>query len=187
MSVETRYFRNDTDTINGLLAYLLKTLNTTSALEFYIGDNTTAYVGIRVWKRTSDGTETEITSGSAVAIASLASGISAYVQKSATWDCPQTSLASTDAIIVRIYGDVNSTPPTTLMRTFITEQMGATQLDAATWTVYYWIRRIRIFDGEGYVYGFWYVHGSDTRNSRIANFSWSSAPPPVGGVLAQII
>lgn len=182
MPIETRYKRSDTHAINNLTAYQLKTTNTDASLEAFITsvEAGTLYIGIRVWKRNSAGDETEITGGSAVAVASIAVGVSGYFQINATWNCPQTSLGTTDAIVVRVYADVGVTPPTTLIREFITEQIGATQLDATTWTVYYWIRRIRITVPVTY-YEFYYVHGSSSYNSRITNFSWSVVAAVISG------
>jgi len=65
MPVETRYFRSDTQTVNGLTAYILGTAESSSLKELEIQSDKTVYIGIRVWKRNSAGSETEITSGSA--------------------------------------------------------------------------------------------------------------------------
>jgi len=158
-----------------LTAYKLKTEQTTSGLNRLIGSGTTlyrAYVGIRVWKRLADGTEIEITEGTPVAIASRIVVTSAI--HSATWSCPETSLTTTDAIVVRVYGKWGG-GDWHLLETFITEQLGATKLDAAIWTVYYYISITRYIDpetGETWYYAYWWF-GSSTHNSRIENFSWS--------------
>jgi hypothetical protein len=127
-----------------------------------------AYIGIRVWKRSASGVETEITDGTPRARATIPSS-SGIV--SATWTCPQTSLASTDAIVVRVYVTAD-TITWFLCDTWITEQLGAGSLDAATWTVYYYIYVV----SKTGVYNFRF--DTTTYNSRITNFSWS--PPPAG-------
>lgn len=177
MPVETRYMRSDQHTVNDLTAYKLGTeQSSTSATEcigLYDGNTyCTHYLGIRIWKRAEDGTETEITAGTAVAIASgYDTGLI-----SASWNCPLASLNPTDAIVVRVYSGTSS-PPTHLEVTFITEQLGASQLDASTWTVYYYLRRTYNFFFDQTIYDF--IYGTSTYNSRIEGFSWSTAPPPV--------
>jgi hypothetical protein len=165
MPAETRIFRKTTQTINGLSAYILGlTGDAAPALRI----DTTGYTqaGIRVWKRDEAGTETEITAGSPVAVVTIPSVAGTLT---ATWDCPQTPLASTDAIVVRLYFYSTSW---VLQRTWITEQLGASQLDAATWTVYH--RFILVI---GVIY---WTHGP-ADYSRIGNFSWTAPPPPAVG------
>jgi len=127
------------------------------------------YIGIRMWKRSSNGVETEITNGSPVAV--VATKVGAGGLKSATWNCPQTSLNPTDSIVVRVYHDIAINPPTTLVATFTTEQLGAAQLDSATWTVYYYINARRI---SGTTYGMSFKWDTTTYDSKITNFSWTS-------------
>ena len=136
------------------------------------------YFGLRVWKRASDGTETEVTSGVSVLLSML---LSTYHSdgagiRSGTWDCPQTSLASTDSIVVGIYVRLGSTGSWYLQSSyrFTTEQLGASQLDMATWTVYLYLRPFVTSSFYSYFY-----FGTSTYNSRIEGFSWSVAPPPV--------
>jgi len=175
MPAETRYFRSDTHTVNGLTAYVLGITNTTAAKlsnSFAIPELVTTYWGIRVWCRDSAGNETEITSGSAVAVAIRnRRPTTGDVLVTGSWKCPETALADTDAIVVRVYGGTSS-PPSNLLATFITEQLGAAKLDSATWTVYYWTR----ISATALGYNCYFVFGSSTYDSRIANFTWS---PPV--------
>jgi len=184
MTVETRYMRSDQQIINTITAYVLGTSESSSLLEILIGSQVggspVCYYGIKVYKVASDGTKTLISAG-VVAIASLAAGGSGTGTISATWSCPLTALNSTDAILIELYADLNINPPTTLRRTWITEQLGASQLDAATWTVYYRVRRVRIYDPESelYIYTYYFRHGIATDSSYITNFSWT---PPVVAV-----
>jgi hypothetical protein len=162
---ETRYMRSDTQIINGLTAYKLSTAQSSSyvSIQFDAYDEETfdQYLGVRVWKRATNGSETEISSGTAIAIAT---GITTALI-SATWSCPLTSLSLTDAIVVRVYGN-DFSPPTTLVTSFITEQLGASSLDASTWTVYYYL----VLQHTIYGYFFYFRFGTTTYNSRIANF-----------------
>jgi len=171
-TTETRYFRSDTETVNGLNAYKLRTSQTGiegSGAEVSGSSTLYYYIGIRVWKRDSSGVETEITGGSPVAVVTVKVGSGGL--KSATWNCPQTSLSSTDSIVVRVYHDIAINPPTTLVATFTTEQLSAAQLDSATWTVYYYINARRI---SGTTYGMSFKWDTTTYNSKITNFSWTS-------------
>jgi len=164
MPAETRIFRKLTQTVNGLNAYILGLISD-AAPALLISTTGYTQAGIRVWKRDDAGNETEITAGSPVAVVNIPATTTTL---SATWDCPQTSLASTDAIVVRLYFYSTSW---VLQRTWITEQLGASQLDTATWTVYHAFYWVPI---EGVIYWRHY----HLVYSRIGNFSWTPAPPP---------
>jgi len=163
--------RSDQQTINGLTAYILGTTQSeTSAYKGVINEILyTAYFGIQVWKRAADGTETEITDGTPQAVVSGAPTTEGI--KSNTWECPQTSLIDTDAIVVRVYRKLGS-GSWLLLQIFITEQLGGTQLDGVTWTVYYYLRLY--YSWGNYYYRIYF--GTSTYNSRITNFQWSTAP-----------
>jgi hypothetical protein len=131
------------------------------------------YWGHRVWKRSSAGVETEITSGTPVAQVQKNVGAPISIDElSATWACPLTSLASTDAIVDRIYIKFGTGAWNLLMES-ITEQLGAQSLDAATWTFYVWVQR-QYISAAGVTRGTFYF-GSNTYNSRITNFTWTPA------------
>jgi hypothetical protein len=164
MPVETRYMRGDQHAVNGLTAYILGVSQSDipkSGLKRAVG----TYYGIRVYKRSANGTQTEITPGQAVAIVQSVEE-SGYL--SATWDCPETALTPTDAIVVEVWEGATSPPSTAIEATFITEQLGASKLDAATWTVYYYI----YYYGRPPV-GVYFYWGTPTYNSRIENFTWT--------------
>jgi hypothetical protein len=171
MTSETRYMRSDTEVVNGHTFYKLLTTRTVSMLQTYItkdGNNAGSW-GSKIWKRDTSGNETLISSGFVAQVqrSSKGSGI-----QSNTWACPQTSLSSTDRIVVRVYASLDGWVTNTLMGEFITGQLGATQLDSATWTIYYYTSWD--YDGEtSYAYYMW---GSSSYDSRIGNFSWSTAP-----------
>jgi len=172
--------RNDTATVNGLTCYVLGTAQTASVLgaviNTYEGSVTvTQYIGIAVLKRTAAGVETQISAGTCVAIASRSTSGTG----SATWACPQTALATTDSIVIILLAD-DVTPPMVQLNEevsgnlveFQTEQLGETQLDAVTWTVYYQVLRTYVAGTDETTYRFrWGVAAS---NSRITNFSHST-------------
>jgi len=161
--------RSDQETINGLLAYKLRTTNTTTGTSKTLQDMAD-YLGIRVWKRSSGGVETEITDGNAQAraLSPITPGI-----VSGTWACPQTALNPTDSIVVRVYQCSSTGGTQQLYATFTTEQLGAQSLDAVTWTVYYYAYRWR--DPDTLIWYITFYWGSSTYNSRIANFTWTPA------------
>jgi len=150
-----RYFRND-----GILG-TVQTTTYDSAFLYGPDGITTVYLGIRVFALHTDLTETEITSDTAVAIAST----SVTGMISATWECPLSSLVSSDKIRVKVYGN-NATPPTSPRETFDTEVLNAINLDSRTWTVYYYIYR----SGTAPNVYYRFRHGDATTNSRIENF-----------------
>ena len=168
--IQTRYFKNASVTVNGLTCYPLA-LNTSGTLktESYTGGN---YMGCTVAcdvaVRHSDGTETVI--GSKVAQVSVADGAYRELHTN-TWACPQTSLASTDSIVVRVYAEFGTTWYQIGSSVFSTEQLGGSQLNSATWTFYYYL---------GFTYNSATRRGSVEFDfdgvcpSRIENFSWSA-------------
>jgi hypothetical protein len=179
LTTETRWIQNLTHTINGLLGYKLLTSNSSTYVYASGSDspNLTAYWGIRVWKRTAAGVETEVTSGTPVAqVSRVWSLISAEGFQSATWACPLTTLAATDAIVVRCYIRFGGNA-WQLLLTSTTEQIGATGLVAVTWTVTYYTQAQGSGDGsEEAPYGsggfLYWGHGS--YYTRIENFQWST-------------
>jgi hypothetical protein len=150
-------------TVNGLTSYSLSTVQSSTQQTYQIvAARQNVWAGIRVWSRTSAGTETEITSGAAVAIAGPP-GNNVQGMFAATWNCPGAILATTDSIVVRIYGGT-ANPPATLAATFTTDALGATQLDAVQWTVNYYMGQL---NGNSFV-----AWGDATYNTNIANFAY---------------
>jgi len=177
MPAETRYMRSDQHTVNGLTAYILGLSNTTAAASENIS-RTGIYnycAGVRVWKRTSGGTETEITAGSPAAVVQHSG--TGTVLLSATWNCPGSPLNSTDAIVVRVYHRIGTDVDWTLAAEFTTEQLGASSLDSATWTVYYNVTRTEQYLPRPpyFITAAHFAWGNDANPSRIENFTWSYA------------
>ena len=174
--------RSDKHTVNGLEAYILGTTESAS-LEEVTGctvDKSTEsfHIGIRVYIRHADGSETEVTPGSTVAIAELPTGADTTTTISGTWDCPDTSLSDTDAIVVRVRcvcGTGWTEGAATTIAEFITEQLGATKLDASTWTVYYRVRRDEVYNPilKIYYWDYYFRFGISGDDSYIEGFSYS--------------
>jgi hypothetical protein len=170
---ETRYMRSDIHTINGISVYNLGTTSSASPLENnqqtdrWSGSFTVTW-GIRVWIRHVDTSETPVSLGSSWVATVQRSSDGAGIQTN-SWSCPQTSLVDTDAIIIRVYMQIGSTTynPTEL----ITEQLGASQLNAASWTISYYTER----DYRGWpqqrTRGI-FTWGDATHDSRITNFQY---------------
>jgi len=169
--VETRYMRSDQHTINGLTAYKLGTTQTSSGIYQEISESGQYNCRWRalVYVRHADGSEDQV-------------GYTAFIYRdtdgegiqSVTLSVPLTGLSSTDAIRVRVYMAIYS------VRTyidFITEQLGASQLDEATWTFYlYTYRDVTGNPLIGYTTHARFYWGDSTHNSRIEGFSYSTAP-----------
>jgi hypothetical protein len=176
---QTRYFDSVQETINGKLFNELNTSYTGSAVEKSIGSSASYHnvkVGIRVWKRSGGGTETEITSGTPVAVLSWTpSSQPSWCNycAGAGWAAPQTTLASTDSIVVRAYYSFNGGAWTDIgFYDFSTEQLGASQLDSATWTVYY---NLAVAGTPTHNYWIWYpIDQNEAYTSEIDNFKWNS-------------
>ncbi len=160
-STETRYMRDDN---------VLGLAQTATGADYLSGTGGIVYTGFRAWKKNSGGTETEITGGAATAVVTrLASGQG--IQTS-TWPCPQTSMSASDSLVIRVYQSVGTNPPTGLAATFTSEQIGASSIDAATWTLNYYTRRANTANDRFY----W---GTSTWDSRIAGIVWSVTSNPL--------
>jgi hypothetical protein len=177
VTVEERFLLKTTQTINGLLAKKLSTAiqsGTYESIGTLKGSSaTTVYMGIRVWKRASDGTETEITAGTPVAQVSAIADRDPAPPAYTTWACPLTTLVSTDSIVVRFYTKFDAGSWVQL-QTCTTEQLGAQSLDAATWTVFYYWEVLHISlnaDSELYYDGD--IETFDYYPTEIQNFTWT--------------
>ena len=181
MPSETRYFRADQHTINNFLAYKLGISQTATERSGSHGvsdppNKETCYWGVRIWKRDSEGNETEITNGTPAA--QVSRSVDGEGIQSANWTPSETSLETTDAIVARIYmkiGDGDWTLASTPEKPeFITEQLTAIKLESQQWTVYYYTKRdwddlLKLTFADF----FW---GVSNKNSRITNFSYTPVP-----------
>ncbi|MCS7120293.1 MAG: hypothetical protein NZ952_03715 [Candidatus Bathyarchaeota archaeon] len=163
---ETRYFTSNNQTINGLQAFALGVNQTSSYVQrsaSRTGQRTCTW-GIRVWKRSASGIETEITNGTMVATVTRSTSGSGI--QSSSWNCPLTVTSPTDAIVIRVYASLGG--PDNLLAEFVTGQLNTSQIGSATWTVYYWTQR-SFQGGSTYAY---FRFGDLNYNSRIEGFSY---------------
>ena len=175
MITETLKMSGYKHTINGLNTYQLIVNPNIANASCLIGgtvDLETFYVGIRVWKRSNSGVETELTNGIPEAVVEKSTATEEY--KSTTWNCPTIALESTDAIVVRVYLRVTIDgiweQQLLFEPDFITIQLGVNALNSATWIIYYNLSAV-------YVGGFWYYNfkwNYDGDTSRIENFQYYS-------------
>jgi hypothetical protein len=168
MTVETRYMRSDQQTVNGLLAYILGVTQSTSSLSQFVeaSGNVAVYWASDVVVRSVGGSETVIgTKVAQVFRTTVGAGI-----QSATWVCPETALASTDSVVIRVYIKLG-TGAWNLVATFTSEQLGASKLDGATWTFYYYT--VRSYESVDNITTGQFYWGTSTYNSRIENFTWT--------------
>ena len=192
---ETRYFRSDQHTINTLTAYKLQTINSTTfaGVEESTNEDVTAYWGIRVWKIDSVGNETELTVGIPVAqVSRLAGSGNTEGEQSNTWDCPETALAITDAIVVRVYiklGEGAWVQKTTHVTLQSQDWDSPTQLDGATWTVVLYTKRSWDSKLSTCQANFHFGNSEEPmiRNSRITSFTWSGEAPPPPAILRRLL
>jgi hypothetical protein len=134
------------------------------------------YLRISVSIRHADGSLTPVGSGASVFVSS--GTITLYT---GTISIPYKALTSTDRILVYIQASITGTAWYGISGgQFVTEELGAGSLDAATWTVYYYARFECIYDPDLNQYEniVTFFFGSSTYPSRIENFTWS-LPAPV--------
>ena len=187
---ESRYYRSDMHTVNGLNAYKLGTTNSASKsyieshkeLVLYYGCpymSLPVYYNSDIYIRHSNGAQTLL--GSSIAQTVRQDIAEGY--QSNTWSCPKTSLSPTDAIRVTENVVVGGYSKTTT-RDFITEQLDSVMLEATTWTFnrYTWYDTFCVVWGgeignydssgtEGRTY-----YGSSSYNTRISNFAYTPTP-----------
>jgi hypothetical protein len=183
--VESRFMTNNLTTVNGLTTSLFSLDETGFATyeKYYgLGPYIICYAWIRVFIRHQDQTETEITSGLSAQISDNVNGDQVI---SATWTCPQTQLASTDALLIRAYGRVYQETPTPWYfdgqyddvegyTTITIMAPNGLWLDAATWTINYYVYRwSNPFPWPGTTWQLW--------DFWIDNITWMQPQQPSGG------
>jgi hypothetical protein len=172
-TTETRYVNTSTQTVNTNTGPAFSTTQGATGGNGQIGvSSESKYLGIRVFVINTTGYYWELTNGTAQAIV-LVTGTSSF---SATWSCPQTTVnTTTDNLVISVYYGASS-PPTTLLinKQWISEQLGATSIDANTWTVYYYT-----LDDDTKLFLRW---GGTTYVTRVEGFKWTAAntSPTIG-------
>ena len=186
----TLYYRSDSHTINGLEASKLLTSQSGSSGNIEINDGgeivgweDQARLRIKsdIYQRLSGGSEVQLGSNVAIVSRDTAAYDTTYEGiHSVTWACPETALNETDAIKiiekVSMYFVSDDVPiaVSEQTRTFITEQLATTQLDAAVWTFYKypWLRVATGSDAIGRLY-----YDTATHNTRITNVTYQADEP----------
>lgn len=165
------FMRSDQHTVNNATMYKLMENHTQTARS--VNSSVTdpeneayCYWGVRVWKRSSTGTETEITSGSPVAVVSRTTSGSGL--QSANWTCPATNLSTTDCLVVRVYYKFDWTSYSQCAA-FTSVQLNATSLPGQTWTLYYYTQRSYSPSTHK---TYMYYHWDNNYNSRIENVNY---------------
>jgi len=180
--VETRYFRSDSHTVNTVTARKLGL--TLSGVGDSVAQSSgapflppAAEIGVRVYVLHVDGTKTELTAAVS-AVVSVAYP-TAKTLVTATWNAPETDLAATDAILVEVYLN-DGLSGWVLADTWITPQLGASNLKAVTWRFYYWVEASYSYSPIIGYYTFGITFYFDGANdSRIANFTYTVVVVPV--------
>jgi len=186
MTVETRYMRSDQHTINTLTAYKLLTSESASLIELTgcTVDESPQYfyIGIRIYILHADGSETEVTTGTSVAIAPLGTGADTTTTTNMTWtDSQDRNLVSSDAIKIVVKcccGLAWNEDAAVTLATFVTEQLGANKLNQNQWTVYYRVRRDRVYYKPLTWWDYYFRRGIAGDDSYITGFKWTAAVAP---------
>lgn len=173
---DTYYFRSDLHTVNGLYSYQFKTSQSSS--EKYAAHqkagNYSGQWGIGVRVRHSNGSITNVSGGSPVALVNRTAGSTYPVEgyQSNTWSCPETELTTTDALNLVVYQRCEGFSWGVGAVSFVSPQLGVNLLNASSWTVQY--------------YTYWWSDGTTTKirfyfgifyyNSRIENITTFTTP-----------
>jgi hypothetical protein len=134
------------------------------------------YWGIRVYKRSSAGVETEVTNSYADPVALVYMSYSSQGIQSAVWQCPETQLALTDSLIIKVYTAMYDPEegfyPWQLQGTWQTPRLGVTKLSAATWAVYYYTYWSRVKHTAYVSLTSRFYYDTATYNSRIEGITY---------------
>lgn len=141
---ETRYLLKSTWTQNGLttkklsLSFPSDTFQAVSKLAGRAVSN--ASWGIRVWNRTIASVETEITSGSPVALVNRTANNVGYQAQSNTWACPAANWdqSSNCSLVVQWFCTFDNNGTWYNMQNSTTEGLSSSFLNASTWTITYY-------------------------------------------------
>lgn len=163
-TAETRFYRSDTDANSQFI------LNTTSGVSAQDtsgtsgASSTTSYIGIRVWNGM-----TEITSGTPVAQASIATGTTPIIV-SGTYSPPQTE--SVNSLNVTVYMKISTSNSTwTSQGIWEAETWNNVTLNTNTWTANYYIDRVKV--STTYYSDMYY----GVTQSNITGLTWTKTYP----------
>jgi len=178
--VETRYMRSDTFSWD-LTYYAFNTTNSAS----HVTDSATwqtvgaghGYLRSLIYVKYQDNTTALIATSAGFEVTS-----STPTEYSETVNIPGTALNTTDRIMVTVQYSPDGSTWTNMGYSFLTEQLGATLLNSATWTIYYWADFTSIYNPflRRYNNELVFYHGDSDYPSRIEGFSYTT-----GGVTKE--
>lgn len=149
MGIFTLYFRSDTHTVNGTTAYVIGNENSSSVLNIMATNGYTTraatgnyeIVGVDILH--SNSTTTNIAGTVANTWRYFQDGGDGYGVQSAIFSCPETSLVTTDALLIHWQCNVNGVY--SAITDWVSNQLGWTKLQACDWTIY---RYSRLYSGS---------------------------------------
>ena len=163
---QNRYPNINDQTVNTVTGKVLNQEYGSTSGILYFSDPTsptqTPYYSVDVYVLHADGSTTTLGTGVAVAAGNT------FGMNYGTWDCPETSLASTDAleIVWHVYNALGSAQFVS-----VTEQLGITKLNASTWSVGY--NSYTTYIPSPRTYGYFLRYGSSTYATGITNIGYS--------------
>jgi hypothetical protein len=166
------YMRNDQWTVNGYTKYGLNGTQTSSVITIALAlgeESETWYLGFRLWVVHSDHSQVEVTSGTAV---SIASGSTGGLKTGVVYHCPDTDMEPTDALLLTVYAKPSS-PPNVIIATFITKQLSFDSLDACDLYGFYYLYR----NGSIHNYNYYFKFGISTYDSKVAGWLYTPYVP----------
>ena len=180
-TTETRYFRTDFESVGSLQYRRLLTSNTAehdSESESWqsASQPSQAYLRSLIYVYHQDDTFTLIATSAGVTVSG-----STTTLYSENVNIPETVLDPTDRIMVIIqYSTDGSTWTSLASARFITEQLGATLLNSATWTIYYYAALTSTYSPwtRRWTNTIYFLFGDSTYPSRIEGFTYGEVAPP---------
>jgi hypothetical protein len=163
---QNRYPNINDQTVNTVTGKVLNQEYGSTSGILYFSDPTsptqTPYYSVDVYVLHADGSTTTLGTGVAVAAGNT------FGMNYGTWDCPETSLASTDAleIVWHVYNALGSAQLVS-----VTEQLGITKLNASTWSVGYYVSVS--YYSPGSTYRYYLRYGTSTYATGITNIGYS--------------
>lgn len=175
------YMRSDTHTINGKLANKFARTNTTSAGQYdwspYSGPPPTLYIGLKLYERTSGGSEVLVSGTNPICVANKT-----YTEDG-TWEIEgptatftNIKLGNGSTLLAKVVADIGVALPSTVIKEFIVDNNATTgereqniDFDGVWSGVKYWVSMSYDFETEQYYVSF--LYGSAARNSRVSDVS----------------
>jgi len=175
--VRELHMTSDTHIVNGLEAYELGPVQSDEEVQSEIeydgwnAQDRTVNWGIRAWRLDSDGNEEELTDEEPTAVVTRNEeddGIGGI--QTAGWDVPETELAPEDAVVVRVYAEIEGEIDWEEQAEFVTEPLGTHLVKESAWTVNYYTYYETQRPPGSYTLGRFYW-GDDAHDSRIEGFT----------------